>query len=52
MNKQFHPTSIIHNSCDIEDNVSIGPYSVIGPDVKIGKNTKIHSHVNKLTRRV
>ena len=45
MNNKFDPTSIIHNTCQIENNVSIGPYSIIGPDVKIGKNTKIHSHV-------
>ena len=45
MSKQIHPTSIIHNSSEIEDNVIIGPYSIIGPNVKINKNTKIHSHV-------
>ncbi len=26
--------------------MEIGPYSVIGPNVKIASNTKIHSHVN------
>ena len=45
MSKQFHPTSIIHNGCEIEDNVIIGPYTIIGPNVKIDKNTKVHSHV-------
>ena len=24
----------------------IGPYSVIGPDVEIGENSILHSHVN------
>ena len=28
------------------ENVNIGPYSVIGPDVEIGENTVVHSHVN------
>ena len=41
----IHPTSIIHDGCEIDQNVSIGPYSIIGPNVKIGKNSKIHSHV-------
>ena len=48
MSNYFHPTSIIHKGCKIEDNVSVGPYSIIGPNVKIGKNTKIHSHVISL----
>ena len=41
----IHPTSIIHDGCEIDQNVSIGAYSIIGPKVKIGKNSKIHSHV-------
>ena len=41
----IHPTSIIHDGCEIDQNVSIGAYSIIGPNVKIGKNSKIHSHV-------
>ena len=40
-----HPTSIIHEGCEIDKNVIIGAYSIIGPNVKIGKNSKIHSHV-------
>ena len=40
-----HPTSIIHEGCEIDENVTIGAYSIIGPNVKIGKNSKIHSHV-------
>ena len=40
-----HPTSIIHKGCEIDENVTIGAYSIIGPNVKIGKNSKIHSHV-------
>ena len=41
----IHPTSIIHEGCQIDENVTIGAYSIIGPNVKIGKNSKIHSHV-------
>ena len=32
-----HPTSIIHEGCEIDENVTIGAYSIIGPNVKIGK---------------
>ena len=42
----IHETAIISETSKIADNVEIGPYSIIGPDVKIANNTKIHSHVN------
>ena len=38
-------TAIIHSSADINENVSIGPYSVIGENVSIGSGTVIGSHV-------
>ena len=41
----IHPTSIVHDGCKIDQNVTIGAYSIIGPNVKIGRNSKIHSHV-------
>jgi len=42
----IHETAIIDPRTKISLNVSIGAYSVIGPDVEIGENTIIHSHVN------
>ena len=42
----IHETAIIDKKTKIYSNVSIGPYSVIGPDVEIGESTIIHSHVN------
>ena len=42
----IHETAIIDKKTKIFSNVSIGPYSVIGPDVEIGESTIIHSHVN------
>ena len=42
----IHKTAIIDNKAKIADNVEIGPYSIIGPEVEIGDNTIIHSHVN------
>ena len=42
----IHKTAIISETSKLADNVEIGAYSIIGPNVKIESNTKIHSHVN------
>ena len=42
----IHKTSIVDSKAKISDNVEIGPYSNIGPEVEIGANSVIHSHVN------
>ncbi len=42
---KIHSSAVIHPTAEIEDGVSIGPYSVIGEGVKIGKGTILHSHV-------
>jgi len=42
----IHKTSIINKNAKISNNVDIGPYCIIGPDVEIGSYTIIHSHVN------
>ena len=42
----IHKTAIIDPKSKISSNVSIGPYSVIGPDVEIDENTIIYSHVS------
>jgi UDP-N-acetylglucosamine acyltransferase len=42
----IHKTAIIDKKAKISINVKIGPYAVIGPDVKIEENSIIHSHVN------
>ena len=41
----IHPTAIIDPSAEIDTNVSIGAYSVVGADVKISSNTTIGPHV-------
>jgi len=43
--ERIHPTAIIDASAEIDGGVSIGAYSIIGPDVKIGKDTSIGPHV-------
>ena len=40
-----HSTAIIDKKAHLEEGVQIGPYSVIGPDVKTLSGTKIESHV-------
>ena len=42
----IHKTAIIDSNAKISKNVTIGPYSVIGPNVEIGDGTVIQSHVN------
>lgn len=41
----IHKSSIINKNAIIEDNVKIGPYCIIGPNVKIGKNSFLHSNI-------
>lgn len=41
----IHPTAIIHPGTELEDEVTVGPYSVIGERVRIGKGTEIGAHV-------
>ncbi len=38
-------TAIIYEGAQIDDSTDIGPYTVIKPNVKIGRNNKIASHV-------
>jgi len=40
-----HPTAVVHPSAQLEDDVSIGPYCVVGPQVMIGAGSQLLSHV-------
>ena len=42
----IHKTAIVDVKAKISDNVKIGPYCFIGPEVEIGVNSVLHSHVN------
>ena len=42
----IHKTAIIDSNAKISENVTIGPYTVIGPNVEIREGTVIQSHVN------
>ncbi|HPZ09003.1 MAG TPA: acyl-ACP--UDP-N-acetylglucosamine O-acyltransferase [Candidatus Eremiobacteraeota bacterium] len=41
---KIHPTAIVHPSTELDNGVEIGPYTIIGEDVKIGGNTFIGPH--------
>jgi len=41
----IHPQAIVDASAKIADDVSIGPFSVIGANVEIGSGTTVASHV-------
>lgn len=40
----IHPSAIIDNKAQIDKNVFIGPFCIVGPHVKIRKNTVLHSN--------
>ncbi|MDA1090005.1 MAG: acyl-ACP--UDP-N-acetylglucosamine O-acyltransferase [Proteobacteria bacterium] len=42
---EIHPTAIIADGAKIGDNVSIGPYSMVGADVEIEDGVELVSHV-------
>lgn len=45
MGPKIHQTAVIREGADIADDVTIGPYSIIGENVRIGKGTYIQSNV-------
>jgi UDP-N-acetylglucosamine acyltransferase len=42
----IHPTAIVSPEASLDGSVEVGPYSVIGPQVKIGKGTRVMGHVH------
>jgi UDP-N-acetylglucosamine acyltransferase len=43
---EVHPTAIVHPGAKVDEDVIIGPYSIVGEHVKIGRGTHLLSHVN------
>ena len=43
--RNIHPTAIVDAKAKLADSVSIGPYSVIGPDVTLSDGCNIENHV-------
>ncbi len=42
---RIHTTALVDPRAELDLDVEVGPYSIIGPKVKIGKRTRIKSHV-------
>lgn len=40
----IHPTAIIEDGAQLADDVSVGPYAHVGPNVSLAQGVKIHSH--------
>ena len=41
---KIHPSSIVDKKAELADDVEIGPFCTVGPDVKIGAGTRLMSH--------
>jgi len=41
----IHPSSIVDVNAKIHETVKIGPFCIVGPNVEIGANTTLYSHV-------
>ena len=41
----IHESSIIHPSAEIDENVEIGPFCIVGEKVKVKSGSKLLSHV-------
>lgn len=42
----IHPSSVVSPEASLEEGVQVGPFCVIGPKVRIGRGTKLSSHVH------
>ena len=42
---RIHPTALVDPRAELEEDVEVGAYSIIGRGVKVGKGTRIRSHV-------
>jgi len=41
----IHPTAVINATAELDSDVTVGPYTVIGPQVRVGTRTNIGPHV-------
>lgn len=44
-NIEIHSTALVDPKAELAEGVRIGPFTIVGPDVKIGKNTVIENHI-------
>lgn len=41
----IHQTAVIDPKAELDSGVEVGPFCVVGPEVKLAKGVKLHSHV-------
>ena len=41
-----HPTAIVEKGAKLGNEVYIGPYCIVGPDVEIGDGTRLEAHIS------
>ena len=41
---QIHPTALVDGRAELAADVAVGPYTVIGPNVRIGSGTRLAAH--------
>ncbi len=46
MTGEIHPTAIVDPNAELAEGVSVGAYSIIGPGVKLGRETKVWHQAN------
>jgi UDP-N-acetylglucosamine acyltransferase len=42
---RVHPNAVVDRHAELADDVEVGAFSLIGPGVRIGAGTRLHSHV-------
>ncbi|MGH7254931.1 MAG: acyl-ACP--UDP-N-acetylglucosamine O-acyltransferase [Nitrospirales bacterium] len=42
---RIHPTAVVHPKAELAEDVEVGPFSVIGEHVKIGRGSRLIAHV-------
>lgn len=45
MSVEIHPTALVAKGAELADGVSVGPFCVVGEKVRLGRGTRLHSHV-------
>jgi len=45
MSTSVHPTALVDPKCELDDQVEVGPYSIIGGEARIGKGTIVGPQV-------
>lgn len=46
MATDIHPQALVDSKSELEDGVTVGPYAIIGPNVKIGRFSEVGSFCN------